>query len=79
MFDGELVILDLAAGEYLSLDEIGSRLWNGLIEGRTVEQIAADVVAAYDVSLDQAIADLQGLMKELIDKKLMVAETERAP
>ena len=78
MFDGELVILDLAAGEYLSLDAIGTLLWNGLLEGRTLEQIAGDVVATYAVSLEQAMADLDALKNELLEKKLMIVETEGA-
>ncbi len=71
-FDGELVILDLAKGEYLSLDAIGALLWNGLESGRTVEAIARDVVAQYEVSLEQATADLEALTDDLVAQGLLV-------
>ncbi|MDP9034837.1 MAG: PqqD family protein [Myxococcota bacterium] len=74
MFDDELVILDLAKGEYFALDEIGARLWSGLSSGKTVEQIASDVVAAYDVALEQALADLVRLADELLTRGLMVRD-----
>ena len=72
-FDGELVILDLAGGEYLSLDAIGSRLWRGLEAGRTVDDVARDVVSEYDVSLEQATRDLEALVEEFLQKGLFVS------
>jgi hypothetical protein len=72
-FDGELVILDLERGEYLALDAIGRALWSGLEKGRTVEQVAADVVAEYDVTLERATADLDALARDLLARGLFVA------
>jgi coenzyme PQQ synthesis protein D (PqqD) len=77
LFDEELVILDLAKGEYFALDQVGARLWSGLEAGRTVEQIAEEVVAEYDVGLERALADLVALGDELIAQGLMV-QVERA-
>lgn len=74
LFDEELVILDLAKGEYFALDDIGTRLWSGLLAGRTIEQIAQEVVAEYDVPLDRALSDLTGLGDELLAKGLMVRD-----
>jgi hypothetical protein len=73
-FDGELVILDLAHGEYFALDPIGSRLWVALEQGRTIEQVAAEVVKEYDVSPETAAADLQALLEDLVRRGLLVAE-----
>jgi hypothetical protein len=74
LFDGELVILDMARGEYLSLDAIGSRLWNGLEAGRSLDELAQEVVDEYEVSLDQALTDLRALADELVTRGLLVAE-----
>ena len=71
-FDEELVILDLARGEYFALDQIGARLWSGLEAGRPVAQIAREVAAEYDVSFDQALADLVALGDDLVARGLMV-------
>jgi hypothetical protein len=71
-FDEELVILDLAKGEYFSLDKVGALLWSGLEVGRTVEQIAQEITLEYDVTMDQALADIVALGDDLIAKGLMV-------
>jgi hypothetical protein len=74
LFDEELIILDLSKGEYFSLDPLGARLWAGLGAGRTVEQIAEEVVTEYDVPLEQAMADLVALGDELVDRGLLVSD-----
>jgi hypothetical protein len=72
LFDDELIILDLAKGEYFALDDLGAHLWSGLEAGRTVEQIAHEIVSAYDVTLAQALADLIALGDHLVEQGLMV-------
>jgi hypothetical protein len=72
MFDGELVILDLARGEYLALDRIGAALWTGLEAGKALAEIAESVVREYDVTLETAAADLESLVSELVEKGLFV-------
>ena len=81
LFDDELVILNLAKGEYFALDALGARLWAGLQAGRSVEEIAADVVAEYDVASDRALADLVALGEELVAQGLMVRDetSDEAP
>ncbi|MGH7297447.1 MAG: PqqD family protein [Polyangiaceae bacterium] len=76
-FDGELVILDMARGEYLALDAIGSALWKGVEEGRSLGDVAAQIVAVYDVSLEQATADLKALLDDLIARGLFIVGDER--
>ncbi len=77
MFAGELVILDMDRGEYFAMDEIGATLWAGVEAGKTLEQIAEDVVARYDVALPQALTDLAALRDELLDRGLLVKEGSR--
>jgi hypothetical protein len=74
LFDGELVILDLAAGEYLTLDAIGSALWKGLEAGRTVDEVARQVVAEYEVTVEQATADLESLVDDFVARGLFVVD-----
>jgi hypothetical protein len=71
-FDGELVILDLSGGEYFALDAIGARLWDGLLAGKTAAEIAAEIVAEYSVTIEQATADLQELAEELRRRGLLI-------
>ena len=74
IFAGELVILDMERGEYFAMDEIGATLWAGVQAGKTLEQIAEDVVAHYDVPLPQALTDLAALRNELLERGLLVQE-----
>ncbi len=73
-FDGELVILDLAHGEYFALDPIGSRLWIALEQGKSIDQLAAEIVQEYEASPETVAADLRFLLDELIERGLLVAE-----
>jgi hypothetical protein len=78
-FDGELVLLDLAAGEYYGLDELGARLWNGLVEGRTAYEIAQLVRKDYDVDFERLVGDLTRLAGDLEGKGLVMKRAEDAP
>jgi Coenzyme PQQ synthesis protein D (PqqD) len=77
LFDGELVILDLAGGEYFALDAIGSRLWRALESGQSIDDVAKAVVAEYDVTLAEASADLEALAEDLTSRGLLVGEKGR--
>jgi len=70
-FDGDLVLLDLAAGDYFALDEIGARLWSGVNSGRTVADITAELVKEYDVDASRLEADLLALLGDLLAKRLV--------
>ncbi|MGA2449829.1 MAG: PqqD family protein [Polyangiaceae bacterium] len=72
LFDDELLIVDLSRGEYFSLDDVGARLWGGLEKGQSIEQVAKDVMAEYDVAFDVALADLRSLSADLIERGLLV-------
>jgi hypothetical protein len=75
-FDDEVIILDLGAGEYFSLDPIGSRAWAGFTAGRSAEDIATEVAAEYDVGVERALRDLLDLANELVARGLLVAEAQ---
>jgi hypothetical protein len=70
-FDGELVLLDLARGDYYGLDAIGARLWNGLAAGRTVADVAVELSKEYDVELETLRADLLALLRDFAEKGLV--------
>jgi hypothetical protein len=79
LFDGDLVILDLANGEYFSLDPIGARMWEGLAAGLSVHVVAVDIAQKYDVALDRALADLGDLVEQLVSRGLLVVDDAREP
>ena len=72
-FDGELVILDLARGDYFGVNELGARLWEGLVAGKTPREIAAEIQGDYDVAQETLLADLDKLTSDLVTRGLLRA------
>ena len=70
-FEGEMVIVDLEAGQYYALDEVGTRLWNGMSAGKTAREVAIDIEPHYDVTLATLVADLSALCDEWLARGLV--------
>ncbi|MFH2057846.1 MAG: PqqD family protein [Pseudomonadota bacterium] len=69
---GELVVLELASGEYYSFNEIGRLSWISLTQGKSVKVIIDEIVNEYDVTHDQAKEDLDGFITGLLENNLIV-------
>lgn len=52
---GRLVLMNARQGNYVSLDEIGSAIWQQLTQARTVAELCEDLQTQYDV--DRAALD----------------------
>lgn len=72
-FEGEIVLLDLARGDYYGLDAIGARLWTGLMAGSTTAEIAAQIGPEYDVDAGVIEQDLRTLVEDLLAHGLIEA------
>lgn len=71
-FDGEIVLLDLDAGVYYGLDAIATRVWKGSCDGgKTLEQVASDMVADFEVDNATLMKDLVALATEWVAKGLV--------
>jgi len=70
-FDGELVLLDLAGGEYYALDGVGARLWVALAAGCSFDEAARDVAVQYSVRHEVVLADVVNFADELVRRGLM--------
>jgi hypothetical protein len=69
--EGEIVILNLEKGEYFGVDDVGTRVWTLLAEGRSLRQVADMMVSEYDVPRETVAADLLRLAGELISHGLI--------
>ena len=67
----QTVILDLASGVYFGLDAVGSRIWGLLEEGRSLDEVCAAMLDAYDAPREVIERDLLELVRNLADKKLV--------
>lgn len=68
----EVVVLDLSGGEYFGLPDVGARIWELLLDGKSLIQTAAAIAIEYDVGRATAEEDVISLVTELRDKGLLV-------
>ncbi|MEE4153465.1 MAG: PqqD family protein [Erythrobacter sp.] len=68
---GETVILHLGNGTYYGLDQISSRLWNGLKGGLRPSDICAELLDEYDVERQQLESDISELLRDLAEHDLI--------
>ena len=71
--ENEAVLLDLKTGEYFTLNEIGSLVWERLCAGDSLAAITARICRDYAVKPAQADGDVQSLVDRLLKKKLLAA------
>lgn len=79
VLDGEAIIINLSNGIYYSMDKVGGVLWAMIAEGHSLEEILAAIVARYDVSPEQARADLERLAAELLQENVVLASDHAPP
>ncbi|MFO0673951.1 MAG: PqqD family protein [Polyangiaceae bacterium] len=72
MFDGEMVLVDLKSGDYYGLNELGARLWDGILAGKTPREIATSLEGSYAVEAPRLLADLVALADDLVARRLLV-------
>ena len=63
---GEVVILSLASGEYFSLNEVGSRIWELIAQPRRVADVRDQLLEEYsEVDRERCTADLLAVLSEM--------------
>lgn len=69
--DGEAILLDPQEGCSYNLNKVGTVIWTLLDGTHTVEDIAAAVCEAYEVEYTQALRDVEQLLNDLREHKLL--------
>ena len=64
-FGEEVVLLEFGKGEYFGLDAVGAEIWRRLEAGDALGAVADYIVAAYEVSREDALRDIVELVTEL--------------
>ncbi len=72
VLDGEAVIINLSNGIYYSMDKVGGFIWEMIAGGHSLGETVAAIIAHYDVSPQQAQADVERLAAELIQENLVI-------
>jgi hypothetical protein len=65
------VLLHLHSKRYFSLNESGTRIWELLQQETEIDAIVAALVAEFDVSAAAAREAVEGLIRELLDERLI--------
>ncbi len=68
---GEVAILNLDAGMYYGLDDVGARIWDLVQEPRLVSEIQAAIKEEYDVEPACAERDVLALLQGLAEENLI--------
>ena len=71
--DGELVLLHLESKTYYSLNPTGERIWRGLKEGLSLNEISQRLQEEFDVKEEDADRSVRDLVKELCDQQLALS------
>lgn len=71
---GEAMLLQLDTGEYYGLDDVGNRFWQLILEIGDLDRIRERLLEEYDVDAEVLAADLEHLLHELVERKLVVME-----
>jgi len=69
--EGESVLLHLNDGKYFGLDQVGTRIWQLVIEQGNLSAVFEQMLTEYDVTPEKLQADLEKLVRELVEKDLL--------
>lgn len=75
---GESVVLDLSSGRYFGLNAVGTRVWQLIGQGETVEGLLHSVTAEYDADASTIERDVLALLDDL-EKRGLVVDARQAP
>jgi PHD/YefM family antitoxin component YafN of YafNO toxin-antitoxin module len=74
-FDGgEGILVDLNTKRYYQLNETAMLVWRGLEQGKSVNEIVAEVTSSYEVETDRATTSVQRLLDSFQTYKLVSAK-----
>jgi hypothetical protein len=68
---GEMVLLDVEAGIYFGLNEVGTRIWSLLAEGATLGEVEERLLGELEVDRETLETDLRGLVRDLTAQGLI--------
>jgi len=66
--EGYTTVLDANTGNYITLNQTGTAIWQRLVMGDSEAKIVAHLVTHYIVTSQQAQADLTALLQELSEQ-----------
>jgi len=75
---GQAALLHLRSGVYFTLDPTGSWIWKLIQQPRAVREVAHEMAARYDASVERCEEDLVPFLRDLQLHGLLTATAEEA-
>ncbi len=75
--EGESVLLNIETETYFGLDDVGTRMWNRLIESPSIQLACDALLSEYEVAPETLKKDLTNLLEGLFEQGLL--DFENAP
>ena len=76
--DGEAVLLNLESERYFGLDDVGTRVWQHLLEHRRLDRVCEEMQKEYDVDGPTLRADVLRLVAELVEAGIVIVQSPEA-
>lgn len=74
--DGTAIIVLADSGQVNVLNAVGTRIWE-LVDGKhSIQEIAATLQSEYQVSAQQALADLDEFIQDMLSNKMITLHDE---
>ncbi len=74
--DRRIVVLDPAGGNHYLFNELGGKVWMGMVQGRPMEHTIRAIMREYAVSRDRAERDVEAFLAGLEAERIIVREKE---
>lgn len=68
--DGQLVLLNINTGEYISLNRTAALIWDGIEAGRSPATICSKLMDQFDVTEDHATDSVSRFLQDLAEAGL---------
>lgn len=69
--DNEVVMLSVHKGEYLSLNDIGSHIWQKLESSVSVNELVDHLCEIYDIDEELCLKETMIFLEELMEKEII--------
>ena len=71
LVDGEAILVNPSNGMYYSMDRVAAAAWEMIEQGHRLDDVAGALARRYEVTPEQARADLDKLVNELLEAELV--------
>ena len=69
--DGETVILHQKNGEYYSVNEVGTLVWELIQRPTTLDEVSKEIASEYGVGRERCQRDVSDMLAEMLDENLV--------